>query len=91
MIGRDRRRATGSVGDVEADHPPAAARGGNVGERCLGADAVGAVMDDDMEAVARQTPGDGAADALAGAGDEDSADHDRGAAWPPISAEASCG
>ena len=65
------------------------AGGGDVGKRGLRPGLVGAVVDDDVEAVMRQAPGDGAADTLAGAGDEDRAGHEL--AGLLISLETSCG
>ena len=88
-VGGDRLRASRPVGDVETDHPATSAGGGDVGQRGLGAGLVGTVVDDDVEAVMRQAPGDGAADALAGAGDEDRAGHEL--AGLLISLVTSCG
>ena len=66
--------------------PPAAAMSASVASA---PGLVGAVVDDDVEAVMRQAPGDGAADALAGAGDEDRAGHEL--AGLLISLVTSCG
>ena len=84
-----RLRAAGAVGDVETEHAAAAAGGGDVGQRGLGAGLVGTVVHDNVEAVTRQAPRDGAADALAGAGDEDRAGHEL--AGLLISLVTSCG
>ena len=80
----------GAVGDVEADHAATSAAGARCRPASASAPALSrAVVDDDVEAVMRQAPGDGAADALAGAGDEDRAGHEL--AGLLISLETSCG
>jgi hypothetical protein len=69
-VGIDRRGAAGAVGDVELDHAGVAAQGGHFGGDGVRIRAPAAAVHDDVKAVARQAQGDGAADAAAGAGDE---------------------
>ena len=75
-IGFDRRAGLCAVGTVEGDQargaPQCAHRIGNL----AGLGFALAIMHDDIEAIARKTLGDRAADAAAGTGDENGVVHD---------------
>src|SRR5581483_10570740 len=63
------------VADVELDEAPLAARRGDEGERLLGLLLLGAVVDEDLEAVLGERESAGAADPARGSGDEGEAFH----------------
>ena len=78
-VGLDGGGAAGAVGDVEFQHTGSSSERLDLGDDGIGEVAAAAAMHGDVEAIAGEPQRDRAADAAAGAGDEDAAiGHERG-------------